>query len=84
MEVLIHVGIDTVDMNGTGFTLHCAEGGQVKRGQLLLTFDPKAIEKAGHPAVTVVVVTNTDRYTSVNLKKIGSVAAMEPVLTVQS
>lgn len=84
MEVLIHVGIDTVDMNGTGFTLHCAEGDQVKRGQLLLTFDPKAIEKAGHLTVTVVVVTNTDRYTSVNLKKTGSVAAMEPVLTVQS
>ena len=84
MEVLIHVGIDTVDMNGTGFTLHCAEGDQVKRGQLLLTFDPKAIEKAGHPTVTVVVVTNTDLYTSVNLEKTGSVVAMDPVLTVQS
>lgn len=84
MEVLIHVGIDTVDMNGTGFTLHCAEGDQIKRGQLLLTFDPKAIEKAGHPTVTVVVVTNTDLYTSVNLEKTGSVVAMDPVLTVQS
>lgn len=84
MEVLIHVGIDTVDMNGTGFTLHCAEGDQIKRGQLLLTFDPKAIAKAGHPTVTVVVVTNTDLYASVNLEKAGSVVAMEPVLTVQS
>lgn len=84
VEVLIHVGIDTVDMNGTGFTLHCAEGDQVKRGQLLLTFDAKAIEKAGHPTITVVIVTNTDNYKSVNMEKDGAVSAMDRVLTVGS
>lgn len=82
--MLIHVGIDTVDMNGTGFTLHCAEGDQVTRGQLLLTFDAKAIEKAGHPTITVVIVTNTDNYKSVNMEKDGTVSAMDCVLTVGS
>lgn len=65
MEVLIHVGIDTVDMNGQGFTLYCKEGDTVRRGQRLLTFDPKAIEAAGHPTVTVVIVTNSDDYQAV-------------------
>lgn len=83
MEVLIHVGIDTVDMNGQGFTLHCQEGDTVKRGQRLLTFDPKAIEAAGHPTVTAVLVTNSDDYQAVKTLKTGPVAAMDPVLTVE-
>ena len=83
MEVLIHVGIDTVDMNGQGFTLHCREGDTVKRGQRLLTFDPKAIDAAGHPTVTAVLVTNSDDYQAVKTLKTGHVAAMDPVLTVE-
>lgn len=83
MEVLIHVGIDTVDMNGQGFTLYCKEGDTVRRGQRLLTFDPKAIEAAGHPTVTVVIVTNSDDYQAVTPLKIGPAAAMDPVLTVE-
>lgn len=82
MEVLIHVGIDTVDMNGQGFTLYCKEGDTVKRGQRLLTFDPKAVEAAGHPTVTVVIVTNSDDYQAVKTLKTGPAAAMTPVLTV--
>lgn len=84
MEVLIHVGIDTVDMKGQGFTLHCKEGDQIQRGQRLLTFDPKAIQAAGHPAVTVVVVTNSDDYQSIQTVKTGPTASMDPVLTVQA
>lgn len=82
MEVLIHVGIDTVDMNGEGFTLHCAEGDKVNRGQLLITFDPNAIQKAGHPTVTMVIVTNSDDYQSLQVLKSGDCAAMDKVLTV--
>lgn len=82
MEVLIHVGIDTVDMNGQGFTLYCKEGDTVKRGQRLLTFDPKAVEAAGHPTVTVVIVINSDDYQAVKTLKTGPAAAMTPVLTV--
>lgn len=83
MEVLIHVGIDTVEMNGQGFTLHCQEGEAVRRGQRLLTFDPKAIEAAGHPTVTVVIVTNSDDYKAVKTLKTGAAAAMDPILTVE-
>lgn len=83
MEVLIHVGIDTVDMNGQGFTLYCKEGDAVKRGQRLLAFDPAAIQAAGHPTVTVVIVTNSDDYKNVIPLKTGPAAAMEPVLNVE-
>lgn len=82
MEVLIHVGTDTVDMNGEGFDLKCGEGDEVKRGQLLLSFDPEAIRKAGHPDITVIAVTNSMDYASVKLEREGSVRAMDKVLTV--
>lgn len=82
MEVLIHVGIDTVDMNGEGFDLKCKEGDEIRRGQLLLSFDPEAIRKAGHPDITVVAVTNSFDYTSVNVEKTGPSSAMDKVLTV--
>lgn len=56
MELLIHVGIDTVDMGGDGFACHVAQGDRVKAGQRLLTFDQAKICAAGHPAVTAFVV----------------------------
>ena len=82
MEVLIHVGIDTVDMNGEGFDLKCKEGDEVKRGQLLLSFDPEAIRRAGHPDITVVAVTNSFDYASVNVEKTGPAEVMDKILTV--
>ena len=84
MEVLIHVGIDTVDMNGEGFDLKCNEGDEVKRGQLLLSFDPEAIRRAGHPDITVVAVTNSFDYASVNVEKTGPAEAMDKILTVKN
>lgn len=56
MELLIHVGVDTVDMKGDGFTCHVSQGDHVKVGDVLLTFDPEKIAAAGHPAATAVVV----------------------------
>ena len=82
MEVLIHVGIDTVDMNGKGFSLNCAEGDKVECGQCLITFDPEEIRKAGHPDVTMVIVTNTFEYENINIEKTGKVSVMDKVLTV--
>ncbi|MDO5547869.1 MAG: PTS system trehalose-specific EIIBC component [Eubacteriales bacterium] len=58
MEVLIHVGIDTVDMNGDGFQLFVKVGDHVRRGDKLITFDPEKIRAAGHPTVTVFAVTD--------------------------
>ena len=56
-ELLIHVGVDTVDMGGDGFTLHVAEGDAVKAGDPLITFSPDKIAAAGHPKTTVLIVT---------------------------
>lgn len=56
MELLIHVGIDTVSMHGDGFTLHVNEGDKVKLGDPLITFDREKILKAGHPAITAFLV----------------------------
>ena len=69
MEVLIHVGVDTVAMNGEGFDDKVKEGDQVKAGQVIMTFDRDAIKKANHPDCVVVLLTNSDDFTDVKLGK---------------
>ncbi len=63
IELLIHVGIDTVSMNGDGFALHVKEGDHVKRGDKLITFDPEKIKAAGHPTITAFLVTEPNDFT---------------------
>lgn len=60
MEVLIHIGIDTVKLNGDGFQIHVAEGDKVKTGDLLVSFDIPKITSAGYPTTTMVLVSNAD------------------------
>ena len=57
VELLIHVGVDTVDMGGDGFKLLVKEGDRVKAGQALIEFDPEKIRAAGHPCTTMLIVT---------------------------
>ncbi len=57
LELLIHVGIDTVDMNGDGFQLFVDEGQKVRTGDPLIQFDPEKIKAAGHPLTTMLIVT---------------------------
>lgn len=61
-EILIHVGINTVQLEGQHYQMHVAEGDKVQKGQLLLEFDLEAIQKAGYDIVTPMVVTNADEY----------------------
>ncbi|MEQ9742776.1 beta-glucoside-specific PTS transporter subunit IIABC [Pectobacterium actinidiae] len=61
-EILIHVGINTVQLEGQHYEMHVAEGDKVRKGQLLLAFDLEAIQKAGYDTVTPMVVTNADEY----------------------
>ena len=61
-ELLIHIGMDTVKMNGDGFKTHVQQGDKVKQGQLLVEFDIEKIKKAGYPVITPVVVTNFNDY----------------------
>ncbi len=57
MELLIHVGVDTVDMGGDGFELLVKSGDKVRAGDPLIRFDPEKIRAAGHPTTTVIIVT---------------------------
>ncbi|MCH5051972.1 beta-glucoside-specific PTS transporter subunit IIABC [Pectobacterium aquaticum] len=61
-EILIHVGINTVQLEGQHYQMHVVEGDKVQKGQLLLEFDLEAIQKAGYDTVTPMVVTNADEY----------------------
>ncbi|MDO4908852.1 MAG: glucose PTS transporter subunit IIA [Corynebacterium sp.] len=65
IQMLIHVGIDTVQMNGDGFTVHVERKQKVKKGDLLITFDPEKIKAAGYPLVTPVLVSNTKKFGNV-------------------
>lgn len=80
MELLIHVGIDTVSLDGKGFQLLCGEGDTVKAGQPLMRFDPDVITKAGLSTTTVVMVTNADDYQAVTLAKTGAIRPLEELL----
>lgn len=61
-EILIHVGMDTVQLDGKHFTAHTEQGSHVEKGQLLIEFDGQAIKEAGYPLTTPVVVTNQDQF----------------------
>jgi PTS system, glucose subfamily, IIA component len=68
MELLIHVGVDTVAMNGDGFEPLVSEGDSVKLGQPILRFSREKIKAAGHPDLVVVLLTNSDDYTNVEVR----------------
>lgn len=68
LEILIHVGIDTVNLKGEHFQAYTKVDEVVKKGDLLLEFDQKGIEEAGYDSTTMVIVTNTDDYENVNCK----------------
>jgi len=82
IEILIHVGVDTVDMNGDGFANAVKLGQAVKKGDLLLTMDLEKIEAAGHPTTVIMAVTNTDDFASVEEIGSGTVRAGNDVLKV--
>ena len=83
-EVLIHVGIDTVTMNGDGFEAKVAQGDKVKAGDVLGTFDSAKIAAAGLDNTTMVIVTNTADFASVNPVASGSVAKGDAVIEVKA
>ena len=82
-EVLIHVGIDTVTMNGEGFEAKVAQGDKVKAGDILGTFDSNKIAAAGLDDTTMVIVTNTADFSSVAPVATGSVAKGDAVIEVK-
>ena len=83
LEVLVHIGLDTVSLEGKPFTVHVAEGQKVAAGDLLVTADLDAIRAAGRETSTIVVFTNGDVIKSVNLEQTGSHAAKTVVAKVE-
>ena len=83
LEVLVHIGLDTVSLEGKPFTVHVAEGQKVAAGDLLVTADLDAIRAAGRETSTVVVFTNGDAIKSVKLEQTGSLAAKTAVAKVE-
>lgn len=81
IEILIHVGMDTVKLGGKHFTCHIEDGQQVKKGQLLLEFDMDAIKAEGYEIVTPVIITNSDEFTEITTEAAGQVKNGDKLLT---
>lgn len=75
IELLVHVGLDTVDMKGKGFELFCQQGDRVAAGDKLLSFDRTAIAKAGHPDTVLLIVTDMGMASKLDIKSEGHVKA---------
>lgn len=84
VELLLHVGIDTVEMKGDGFKSHIKEGQNVKKGDLLLTMDLEKIKAAGHPATIMVIVTNSDDLASVEASASGKLMPGDPLMRLKA
>jgi len=80
-ELLIHLGLDTVKLEGKYFDVHVEQGDKVKKGQLLITCDVDAIRSEGYSMVTPIIVSNTPDYLDVVPMKQGDVAKEEELLT---
>ncbi len=84
VELLIHVGIDTVEMKGDGFKSHIKEGQAVKKGDLLLSVDLEKIKAAGHPATIMVAVTNSDDLASVEAAASGRLSPGDQLMCLKA
>lgn len=82
VEVLIHIGVDTVDMNGKGFQADIKNGQKIRLGDPLILFDRDVIHAAGHADAIAIVVTNSDEHVP-ELIKSGDVKAGEPILQIR-
>lgn len=83
VELLIHVGMDTVEMNGDGFTKYVEEGARVKKGDKLVAFDIDKIKEAGHDTTVAVVVSNTDDYAQVSGRSLEKASLEKDVILIK-
>jgi PTS system beta-glucosides-specific IIC component len=82
VEVLIHVGIDTVKLKGAGFDVHVTKGQRVTAGTPLVTFDRKVIEDAGYPLITPIIILNAKKFGAVEPAASGETTVGATILTV--
>ena len=82
VELLVHIGLNTVELGGKYYTTHVQEGEQVKKGQLLVSFDMDKIKEAGYDLTTPLVVTNSDDFRDVKFLHEGTVTPEDKVLEI--
>ena len=83
VELLIHIGVNTVELEGKYYETHVNEGDRITAGQLLVSFSMEDIRKAGYDITTPVIVTNSDDYQEVCQEKTGEIRKLEKILTVK-
>lgn len=83
LELLIHAGLDTVEMKGEGFTNVVREGQEVKKGDLLMTMDLEKVRAAGYPATVILAVTNSDEFAAVETEAKDSVRVGDRLLRIR-
>ena len=83
VEILIHVGINTVELGGKFYTSYVKEGDRVKTGQVMLTFDMEKIKEAGYDLTTPMIITNSDDYREIKILKTGNVTKQDTVLEIE-
>ena len=83
VEVLLHIGLDTVKLNGKHFTIHVEEGQQIKKGALLLEADLEQIKAAGYDTITPVIVCNTEEFAEIAMAEVQAVEAGDVVLNLK-
>ena len=82
VEMLIHIGLDTVKLKGEAFTSHVKAGDKVKAGDLLIEFDIEKIKEVGYDIVTPVVICNTAEFSEIKENKIGKVVELEHIIEI--
>lgn len=83
VEILIHIGLDTVKLEGKHFTIHAEEGQEIKKGELLLEADLDQIKTEGYDIITPVIICNSDEYSEIQMMEPGGVAQGDDILTLQ-
>ena len=82
-EILLHIGIDTVKLNGQFFESHVSDGQEIKKGDLLISFDIYGIKKAGYKTTTPMIICNTDDYSSITPAADGMVSAGDKIIEIK-
>ncbi|MBQ8301551.1 MAG: PTS transporter subunit EIIC [Clostridia bacterium] len=81
-NILIHVGIDTVNLNGRNFDVKVQEGAKVKKGDLLMTFDLSAIKKSGYKVTTPIIICNSDDFSDIEFTANGNVNIVDNIIKI--
>ena len=82
VEVLLHIGLDTVKLNGKHYTIHAEEGQQVKKGDLLLEADLEQIKAEGFDIITPVVICNSEEFSEIGMAKSSQVTAGNVIINI--